>query len=231
MTKDLKNRPDSLTDQRLPGINDAKIHIYYLNKHILIEFFLLIRHWTENGTPVSTNASYSFAVTGNRNLVAHFAIQSFEVGATASPEAGGAITGGGSYHYGESCTLTVTPNENYTFVSWTENGTVVSEETTYTFVVTENHRFIANLTYFDGIGEATGGEFTIHPNPADDILFIESDDEFSRCEIYASTGRLVYRNNHRQSKLTVLYLCQKKSRVHRQSQQLVIPSDIVVAKF
>ena len=32
----------------------------------------IFTNWTENGNPVSTNASYTFTVTGNRNLVANF---------------------------------------------------------------------------------------------------------------------------------------------------------------
>lgn len=35
----------------------------------------IFQKWTENGTQVSTNANYTFTVTSNRSLVAHFAAQ------------------------------------------------------------------------------------------------------------------------------------------------------------
>ncbi len=93
-------------------------------------------NWTENGTQVSTNTSYSFTVTSNRNLVAHFTTQNYVITAVADPTAGGTVTGSGGYNYGENCTLTATANAGYTFINWTKNGTQVSSNPTYTFTVT-----------------------------------------------------------------------------------------------
>jgi len=52
-------------------------------------------NWTENGTVVSTNDVYSFTVTGNRTLVAHFSNESgqtYTITATPNPLEGGYIT-------------------------------------------------------------------------------------------------------------------------------------------
>jgi len=103
-------------------------------------------NWTENGTQVSTNASYSFTVTNNRNLVAHFTAQNYVITAIADPTAGGIVTGSGGYNYGESCTLTATANAGYTFVNWTKNGTQVSTNQTCTFTVTESATYIAHFS-------------------------------------------------------------------------------------
>ena len=102
-------------------------------------------NWTENGTQVSTNANYTFTVTGNRNLVAHFTTQSFVITAIADPTAGGVVTGSGGYNYGETCTLTATPNAGYTFQRWTKNGTQVSTNPTYSFTVTESATYTAHF--------------------------------------------------------------------------------------
>ena len=102
-------------------------------------------NWTENGISVSTNTSYSFNVTANRNLVAHFQLQSFTIAATANPTEGGSVTGSGTYNYNQSCTLTATANEGYNFINWTEDGNVVSSETSYTFTVTANRSLVANF--------------------------------------------------------------------------------------
>ena len=95
-------------------------------------------NWTENGNVVSNNANYTFTVTGNRTLVANFTQQQFTITATANPSNGGTVTGSGTYTYGQSCTLSATPATGYTFLRWTKNGTQVSTNATYTFVVTES---------------------------------------------------------------------------------------------
>ena len=106
-------------------------------------------NWTENGNVVSTNASYTFNVTGNRTLVAHFTYvaPTYTITVSANPTAGGTVTGGGTFQQGQSCSLIATPAEHYTFTSWTENGNVVSTNTSYTFTVTGNRNLVANFTY------------------------------------------------------------------------------------
>jgi uncharacterized repeat protein (TIGR02543 family) len=103
-------------------------------------------NWTENGNVVSTEASFTFGVTGNRTLVANFTANIYNVTATANPSAGGTVSGAGEYSHGASCTVTATANEGYTFINWTENGSVVSSETSYTFNVTADHNLVANFS-------------------------------------------------------------------------------------
>ena len=101
--------------------------------------------WTENGTQVSTNTNYTFTVTGNRTLVAQFQVHSHTITATANPANGGSVTGGGTYDYGQTCTVTASPSTGYNFVNWTENGTQVSSSTSYSFTVTSNRTIVANF--------------------------------------------------------------------------------------
>ena len=114
-------------------------------------------YWTENGTVVSNNASYTFAVTGDRDLVAHFG-EPLTVTVSVSPEGGGSASGGGVYGYGEAVTLIATANPGYVFNKWTKNGSVVSYLSTYVVNVTESAEYVANFDELDGIlvGEATG---------------------------------------------------------------------------
>ncbi len=109
------------------------------------EFWSFV-NWMEDGVVVSTDATFIFGVMGDRTLVANFQIQSFNITASALPTMGGTVSGGGTYDYGQDCTLTATANENFTFVNWTENGEVVSTEATYTFTVTGNRYVVANFT-------------------------------------------------------------------------------------
>ena len=54
---------------------------------------------------------------------------------TAMPADGGMVEGGGSYANGVSCTVTATPYDNYQFMHWAKNGTVVSSNSSYPFYV------------------------------------------------------------------------------------------------
>lgn len=103
-------------------------------------------NWTDGSEVVSTDASYTFEVTANRVLVAHFQIQSFTITVVSEPSTGGTASGGGTFNYGESCTVTATVNEGHTFHYWLENGNVVCTEATYTFTVTDDRNLVAIFT-------------------------------------------------------------------------------------
>ena len=102
-------------------------------------------NWTEGGQEVSTNATLEFTVTGARTLVANFSLNSYAVSATANPSAAGTITGAGTYSHGAEVTVSTTVNTGFYFVSWTENGNVVSTSTSYTFTFTGARTLVANF--------------------------------------------------------------------------------------
>lgn len=69
----------------------------------------------------------------------------YGINATPNPSDGGTIMGVGSYEAGETCTLTATANEGYTFINWTENSEVVSTEAEYSFTVDGDRTLVANF--------------------------------------------------------------------------------------
>ena len=85
----------------------------------------------------------------------------YTVSATASPTAGGTITGAGSYAQGSTCTLTATPATGYEFTKWTKNGTQVSTNATYSFTVNANATYVANFTEVATPDPGTATEITI----------------------------------------------------------------------
>ena len=54
-------------------------------------------------------------------------------------------TGSGTFNHGETCVVTATPTGDYHFVNWTENGSVVSSNATYSFTVTSDRELVANF--------------------------------------------------------------------------------------
>jgi hypothetical protein len=102
-------------------------------------------NWTEGSAQVSTTASYTFTLNANRTLVANFALILHTVAVSASPAAGGTVTGAGTFPYGSSRTVAATPAAGYRFVKWTEGSTQVSTTANYTFVLTANRTLAANF--------------------------------------------------------------------------------------
>ncbi len=101
-------------------------------------------NWTENGTAVSSDATYSFIVTSDRDLVANFSIELptyYTVSATVNPANAGSVTGTGDYAEGSTATLTATANEGYVFTNWSDGST----ENPRSFTVTETAAFEANF--------------------------------------------------------------------------------------
>ena len=67
------------------------------------------------------------------------------VSTSVSPAGAGTVTGGGDYASGATATLTAVPTGCYKFVNWTENGSVVSTNSTYSFTVNSNRTLVANF--------------------------------------------------------------------------------------
>ncbi|MBK8036067.1 MAG: putative Ig domain-containing protein [Verrucomicrobiaceae bacterium] len=101
-------------------------------------------NWTDNGTIVSTNSSYTLAMDVNHSLVANF-VPVFTVTTSAAPIAGGTTTGDGSYSGDENVTVVATPNAGYVFTNWTEGGLVVSSNATFTFAAASDRDLVANF--------------------------------------------------------------------------------------
>ncbi|MEN9676383.1 MAG: hypothetical protein RIS76_2279, partial [Verrucomicrobiota bacterium] len=102
-------------------------------------------NWTAGGVEVSASASYSFTVSANQSLIAHFTQSTFSVTTSASPIAGGTTSGGGTFNSGSDVTVIATPNAGYAFVNWTEGGAVVSALASYTSPITANRLLVANF--------------------------------------------------------------------------------------
>lgn len=147
-------------------------------------------NWTQGFFSVSTEASYSFTVTGNTTLTANFETQTFDVKVAIDPEEAGTIIGGGTYNYGDEVVLTIVRNEDWAFQNWTENGEVVSEEMTYTFVITSNRDLVANFMHTEGIGEQTAN-VSLYPNPTQGKVTLEGEG-LQSVRIVNAFGQTVY---------------------------------------
>lgn len=104
--------------------------------------------WREGGNLVSQDASYTFTASADRVLVAHFVLSGGSprtVAVSASPAAGGTVTGGGTYENGASVTLEAMAQPGYKFSKWKEGGSTVSTSASYTFTITANRSLVASF--------------------------------------------------------------------------------------
>lgn len=92
----------------------------------------------------------------NTNNSAYFNIHpkgeqgaSYQVTVSTNSSSEGSVTGTGQYSWGNDCTVTATPNQGYHFLYWMENGSVVSTQPSYTFMVVEDRNLVAEFSTTD----------------------------------------------------------------------------------
>ena len=103
--------------------------------------------WYENGNPVPGNPPWywTFVVTRDHILEAHFALETYEIIVEIDPEGCGTVDGGGSYTLGENVTVTASPDSDdcCSFLGWKENGAYVWLPPVYPFEVTGSRTLTA----------------------------------------------------------------------------------------
>lgn len=150
--------------------------------------------WTEDGDVVSVDPEFSFTVTADRILMAHFLIQEFEIDAIAVPAYGGNVTGSDMYDYGSSAHLTATPNANYAFTGWQEDGELVSGSLNYDFTVWTNRELHAVFEIIETVDELETSSILVYPNPTAGYCHIDLR-ENTEMEIIDSQGNII-RKSH-----------------------------------
>jgi len=110
-------------------------------------FGFTFTNWTENGNAVSTSASYSFTANADRILVANFTKDNnvYTINLSVSPANTGDVSGGGVFAAGTPRVVFAAPRRKYAFLSWTENGVVVSTNPGYAFTVDHDRNLIAQF--------------------------------------------------------------------------------------
>lgn len=147
-------------------------------------------YWTEDDDVVSNDTEYSFTVTTDRTLTAHFQIQEYEIITIASPSVGGNVSGGGVFEYGSSITVEALAHTNYDFTGWTEFGNTVSVNSNYSFSVLENRELTAVFEFVEAVNQVNESLIQVYPNPSDGIFYLQLT-KASSIEIYDSKGLLI----------------------------------------
>ena len=136
-----------------------------------------------------TDNPRTVTVTGVATYTAQFALQQFTVTTIANPAEGGVVTGGGTYSYNQSPTLTATANTGYEFVNWNDGNTSASRLITVTDNVTYTANFqLQSYTVSATVSPAESGTVTgtgsytygssaaLTATPAEDYHFLQWSD-------------------------------------------------------
>lgn len=155
-----------------------------------------------NNVLVSTEAIYVFDVNLSANYVACYEPKTYNVFVNANPSNGGFVTGSGSYQTNQECTVTATAAEGFQFVGWTEDNDTISYDNSYTFNVFGNSNLVANFIPNIGVEEQQSGRLAVYPNPVNDMLTVEWEEDIVSLEVYSLTGVLIYNRNDCANKVT-----------------------------
>jgi hypothetical protein len=82
-------------------------------------------------------------VEGDAIYIAVFEPLPYEITTECDPVEGGTVSGAGTYYYGTTATLTATPNENYSFLCWSDG--IASNPRTVTVTGNANYKALFHL--------------------------------------------------------------------------------------
>ncbi len=101
--------------------------------------------------PMDSKGLYQTAVGWRDfvNIAEDIKIPNFTISVIVSPSNWGTVDGGGSYNQGTTVSLQATPNQGYIFHCWKENGDSINNQTTYSFVATQNRTLTAVFVLID----------------------------------------------------------------------------------
>ena len=106
-------------------------------------------------------------MNGNKSVTANFQLQSYTLSTTASPTAGGTVTGAGTYTSGATASIKATPAAGYIFTGWSGDASGTSASATVTMngnkSVTANFQLQSTPTKYTlgtTASPATGGAIT-----------------------------------------------------------------------
>ncbi|MFO8067843.1 MAG: InlB B-repeat-containing protein [Bacteroidales bacterium] len=119
-------------------------------------------NWTEEGSIVHNEPTYTFIVTEHRTLTAQFSMIDYQLTLLVNPVGAGTTSGDGLYNMGDEIPIQANPETGWYFVNWTDNN---GEEVTL-----EEGNFImpaANVTLTANFAEIPTYSLSLIASPAE----------------------------------------------------------------
>lgn len=151
-------------------------------------------YFFERWSDGSTESTHSVVITGNRALIAYFAIDTHSVTVNADSIAHGSVSGGGRYTYGTVATITAAPYSGYRFSHWSNGATfnpyvfaVLSDTTLTALFIAEGEPYQDTVYIYDTVYVLVHDTIFIY-----DTIYVGVDDvETISARIYTSNGQII----------------------------------------
>ncbi len=116
------------------------------------------------------------------------------------PSNAGTTEGGGVYQLGETIPLNALPNTGWTFLNWTDNGNIISTNSSLSYLVNYGTNLVANFSSTSNINEEgeLKNKIQISPNPFTAQTTLQTDKIFKNATLtlYNSLGQQVRQVNN-----------------------------------
>ena len=103
-------------------------------------------NWSENNNALAVDSNYSFIIFEDKNLIANFTKLIYNITASSFPAEGGTVFGEGNYTHDSVVTMIPFSSPGYSFTCWSENDTIVSTDSLFTFNILGRRNLIANYS-------------------------------------------------------------------------------------
>ena len=103
-----------------------------------------------------------------QDITLYVKISKIQYNVTLKADGDGAVSGGGTYVHGTEVTVTADPDSGFRFVRWEENGTEVSDEAEYTFIIKGDRELTAVFERRSSGGSYSLSEGTDRDEPKDE---------------------------------------------------------------
>lgn len=159
-------------------------------------------HWNDS----NTDNPRSITVTGDASYTAYFQTATYTLTVESEDNEKGTATGGGTYTYGETVSISATPAEHYQFAQWNDGNTdnprtvTITSDTTYTAQFSAINYTITAVPDDNAHGSVTGGgsyayntTATLTATPAEHYQFAQwSDGNTDNPRTVTVTGNATY---------------------------------------
>ena len=115
--------------------------------------------WYENGDFSGDEWDFENGIV--QDITLHVKISKIQYNVTLKADGDGAVFGGGTYVHGTEVTVTADPDSGFRFVRWEENGTEVSDEAEYTFIIKGDRELTAVFERRSTDSGHSGGSYSL----------------------------------------------------------------------
>jgi uncharacterized repeat protein (TIGR02543 family) len=156
--------------------------------------------WTDTeNTLISSAATFSSAMPASDvSLTANFELIDYQLTLSAAPEAGGTVSGAGTYNMGETVSLSATAATGYQFVSWTDAAeNILSTEASFIYTMPASDvSLTANFDILTSLNDKEATKIQVWPNPFEAEILISGGTDIKQVTLVTLLGETIFKTDY-----------------------------------